>query len=603
MKRVSLKYKFILFVLIMGIFSCNSDFLETEPLTEISETTLWKDMNLIRTYINNIYVGIPEPLRRGRLSANLVDEADYRGNTASLNFNNCIITQDATPTWLNIYYDRTWADFYKRIRYCNMFLDNMEIIETDDSSLLEQMEGEVRFLRAYLYHEMIAMWGGVPIITKVYELTDEFTSKRNTYAECVEFITTECDKAANLLPDFQSGNDRGRATRGAALALKSRVLLYAASDLHNTNAFSDFSSPELLGYTDGNRRSRWEAAKNAAKAVIDLGYYSLYKAEPAPDDSIAQNISEYFITQEFTEEDIWYKFFIEEKSKQMIGLYSGPNGYHGWGTQAPIGDLVDDYEMNDGSKFDWNNQEHSKFPYKDRDQRFYAHIFYEGAKWRERPFDAIDRDPEGVIQVGTWDVWDPAKNDVIKIYGLDTRQGGIEEWNGSYTGYYMRKFIDPAKDVTYIEGGGGGYQGVPYRFFRLGEIYLNYAEACIELGEEPEALVYINKIRKRAGQPDIDVTGDDLKRRYRNERRIELAFEEHRIHDVRRWLIGPEAYKAGVLKANVIYELLDDKTTSPIPTITHEPFQDRSWNNKAYFMPIARDEINKNDLLIQNPGY
>lgn len=602
MQEMKYLIKISLMVSLIGVSSCNEDFLETEPLTEISETALWQDVNLVRTYINNIYAGIPEPFRRGRLSANLVDEADYRGNTASLNFNNCIITPDATPTWLDIYYDRTWNDFYTGIRYCNVFLENKDRIESSDEALISRMEGEVRFLRAYLFHEMIAMWGGVPIIEDVYGLTDDFNAPRDTYEDCVNFIVSECNTAAGLLPEIRSAADRGRATKGAALALKSRVLLYAASDLHNTSVFSSYSNPELLGYSDGDRATRWRAAKEAAKDLIDLGMYGLYEATPAPGDSIAQNISDYFITQDFTEEDIWYRFFIEEKSEQMIGLYSGPNGYHGWGTQAPLGDLVDDYEMNDGSRFDWGNPGHSVAPYENRDQRFYAHILYEGAKWRERPLDAISRDPKGIIQVGTWERWDSSSNEKVQDFGLDTRSGGIEEWNGSYTGYYMRKFIDPAKDLTYIEGGGGGYQGVPFRFFRYAEILLNYAEACIELGEDAEARKYINMVRKRAGQPDISESSDELRRRYRNERRIELAFEEHRIHDVRRWVIGPEAYKP-VTKANVRYKLLEDRTTAAVPTIVHEVFQNRSWNDKAYFMPFTRDETNKNELLIQNPGY
>src|SRR5690606_2770739 len=266
-------------------------------------------------------------------------------------------------------------------------------------------------------------------------------------------------------------------------------------------------------------------AKNAAKDIIDLGLYSLYRADPAPEDSVAQNIAGYFLTTEYTEEDIWAKFFLEEKSEQMVGLYSGPNGYHGWGTNAPLGDLVDVYEMEDGTLFDCNNPAHANAPYRNRDQRCYAHIFYEGANWRVRPNDAIDRDPEGVIQVGVWERWDNSSSSMVLDFGLDTRSGGIEEWNGSYTGYYMRKFMDPAKDLTYIEGGGGGYQGIPYRYFRYAEILLNYAEDCMELGEEEEALTYINRVRRRAGQPDLRASGDELEERYRNERRIELSFE------------------------------------------------------------------------------
>src|SRR5690606_28940845 len=155
-------------------------------------------------------------------------------------------------------------DFYTRIRYCNVFLENMDRIESGDDALISKMEGEVRFLRAYLYHEMIATWGGVPIIEDVYGLSDDFNAPRDTYEDCVNFIVSECDKAASLLPEVQDGADRGRATKGAAMALKSRVLLYAASDLHNTNMFSSYSNPELLGYTGGDRMARWRAAKDAA---------------------------------------------------------------------------------------------------------------------------------------------------------------------------------------------------------------------------------------------------------------------------------------------------------------------------------------------------
>jgi len=331
-----------------------------------------------------------------------------------------------------------------------------------------------------------------------------------------------------------------------------------------------------------------------------MGIYNLYMAEPSPSDSIAANYAEYFLKRSYTSEDIWAKFFVVQSS-QMIGLYSAPNGYHGWGTNAPVGNMVDAFEMADGSIFDWNNPAHAAAPYKNRDQRFYATIFYEGAGWRQRPADVASRDPKNQIQVGTWEKWE---NNALKlVYGLDTRKGGVEEWNGSYTGYYMRKFLDPAMDVSFIEAGGGGYQYIPYRFFRYAEILLNYAEACIELGQSDEALIQINKVRKRAGQPELTgLTGDALRQRYRNERRIELAFEDHRINDIRRWLIGPEGYKP-VTTAVVVYKLLPDNTTSTVPTITHKVFQNRTWLDKAYFMPIARSEVSKNTELTNNPGY
>ena len=185
---------------------------------------------------------------------------------------------------------------------------------------------------------------------------------------------------------------------------------------------------------------------------------------------------------------------------------------------------------------------------------------------------------------------------MVKIFGLDSRNGPIEPFNGGYTGYYLRKFIDPS-----VAGQYSG-QNVPWRYFRYGEILLNYAEACIALGEDGEAQSYINMIRKRAGMPDITESGEALRDRYRHERRIELAMEENRFYDVRRWVLGPEAYVSAT-GVNVLYKLNPDKTTATIPTIMPIVIQERSWLDKAYFFPIMRDEMNKNDKLIQNPGY
>ena len=132
----SLKYIFFVLPLLCLLGnSCSEDFLETKPLTEISEVDVWGDPALARLFVNHIYFNTPEPFRRGRLSSNLVDEADYRGNTASLNFNNGIINQDATPTWNNIYYNRAWNEFYSNIRYCNSFLENVDKIPFDDDKI------------------------------------------------------------------------------------------------------------------------------------------------------------------------------------------------------------------------------------------------------------------------------------------------------------------------------------------------------------------------------------------------------------------------------------------------------------------------------------
>ncbi|MDR1780601.1 MAG: RagB/SusD family nutrient uptake outer membrane protein [Tannerella sp.] len=584
------------------LFTSCSDDLDTTPKTEFSEVAVWSDPALVETFVNNIYYRLDEPLTGGRFKACLVDEAHYRGNSGSFDFNNCLMTSDNIPGFSAASRYRVWADVYKTIRNCNLFFENVDKVTFSDAlvdgkTTKDRITGEVTFLRAYNYFNLVNLYGGVPLITNVYGLEDDFDAPRNTFEECIDFIVSECDKAANLLPVANTGANYGRATKGAALALKSRTLLYAASDLYSSTKtiFPDYSNPELLGYTGGDLTSRWRAAKDAAKAVIDMGIYKLYKPDPAPTDSIAQNLVDLFKSKE-SEEDIFVKFFTPVMG-QMMGLYSGPNGFHCWGSNAPLGDLVDDYEMKDGTKFDWNKPEHAADPYANREQRFYATILYNGSYYRPRTSDVTGIEPDGIVQTGRWEIWDPETNTVQEKYGVDTRKSAIEDWNGSYTGYYVRKFMDPAIDASvYI------YQEVTWRFFRYGEILLNYAEACIELGEYDEAKTYINQIRKRAGLPGLTEEGEALKTRYRNERRIELAFEEHRFFDVRRWAVGAEAYHP-VKQATIIYKLNEDKTTSTVPTITHDVWETRKWDNKAYFLPILRAEMNKNAALVQNPGY
>jgi hypothetical protein len=211
------------------------------------------------------------------------------------------------------------------------------------------------------------------------------------------------------------------------------------------------------------------------------------------------------------------------------------------------------------------------------------------------------------VQAGAYEVWDADAQKIIPNPGLDTRQGPVEDWNGSFTGYYIKKFIDPAVDAQYFR------QEVPYPFFRYTEILLNYVEACLELGQEGEALPVLNAIRTRAGMPAITATGAALKTQYQKEREIEMVFEEQRFFDVRRWMIAPETIGrslkginvAGKLKAGSKVTLYKydptnyDYTYTPVTLVN----ENRLWQDKMYFMPIQRDEINRNSKLVQNPGF
>ena len=586
----------ILLVITMFITSCNEDMLDTKPLTEISDAAVWNDIVLAEAFVNEIYLNL-EIRFQYVMNAAYVDEVYSKKDVD--NFNRSLMTPDNSGGWINDYSDgnrKSWAFVYKRIRSCNLFLEKIDELKTDDNNRKERLKGEVIFLRAWYYHVLTSHYGGVPLITKVFVIDDNFDIARDTYSDCIKFIVDECDKAAALLPMKHTGDNLGRATKGAALALKSRVLLYAASDLHNTKVFPEYSNPELIGYIDENRTGRWKAAKDAAKAVIDMGIYSLYKGNPSSTENVSENFKELFTSMGNTE-DIFLRYFSITSNRNQLGLYNFSNGYNGWGGNNPLGQMVDEYEMADGTRFDWNNPKHAAEPYKNREPRFYATILYEGAKFRQRPADLRDVDPIGIMQFGAYEKWNFQNDTKYITYGLESQKSPFQPGKASFTGYMLLKFLDPEVDGQFEP------DDIPVRYIRYGEVLLNYVEACIELGEDQEARTYLNMIRRRAALPDVVESGDKLRQRYRHERRIELAFEEHRFHDVRRWVIGSTAYTDN-WGVDIVYKLnTDTKETATIPEITPKVFFRAEWNNKMYFFPILRAEMNKGPMLIQNPGY
>ncbi len=611
-------YILILFISIISIISsCKKDekFLTTKPLDEYSSVDFWNSPGLVETFVNGMYVDVfsfPYHFSGPGLSVYSGDEAWFSLGEGVSDFNKCIWTSDNIPGLVigsEHYLDRLlWENGYKGVRKANILFSNIRKAKFDDPALKDRLTGEAYFLRGAYFNNLVSMYGGVPIVTKVYQLDDKFEVERNTYEECINFIVGQLDSAAVLLPESQSGINAGRATKGSALALKSRVLLYAASDLHhNISAYAPgYAKPELLGYVGANRASLWQKAKDAAKAVIDMGMYSLYKPDPAPGDSVAMNFIEYFLSRQATSEDIFIRFFTPKSSGDRWGdhdpyLFLFPNGYHGWGGVQPFAELVDAYERKDGTAVNWTDPVQAASPYSYRDARFYATILYEGSPWAVRPQDVRGIDPWNKIQTGTVNYIDGSGN-ANTLVGAEA--GMVDDWSGIYTGYFLRKFLDPSVDYTSVK------QNVPSRSIRYAEVLLNYAEACIELNQDAEARTYINMIRKRAGQPDITETGAALKARYRNERRIEMAFEDQYYFDVRRWMAGPSAYHpvhAHKIKYTTAQNITNykkaDGSTWSLPVFSTAVHDNYAWDNKAYYFPIFRDELNKNTKLVQNPGY
>ncbi len=615
LKTLSL-YSCLAMMLLYGV-SCNNDFLDTVPLDKISSEATWSDAALAEAFVFNVYsfLGYGGFEEQG-LSA-YTDEAMFTHAGRPIPPLN-----EGTESPTNLAYmspTYNWDDMYLAIREANIALTELPNA-TIDATVKERLIGEVTFLRAYYYQQLLRFYGGVPIIDRPYGLGEDYAVARSSYADVVDFIVKDLDTAASLL----DGKDEaaGRASKLAAMALKSRVLLYAASDLHEASKVTGGMADPLFAYS-GGQEGRWAAAKAAAQAAVDAGSgYKFGLAGPvsaeegranyialamgggsaAADPAGAEDmIFDRSATIDYTQESNWPLGGLHH------GINNGPNGYNNWAGNTPIQALVDDYEMMDGSRFDWSNEEHAGAPYQNRDPRFYATILYDGADWKPRPAAVAGMEPANQIQTGSYDDGNGGF-----LPGLDTRQSPIEDWNGSRTHYYTRKFTDP--DPNVVDNLSGG-QAVPYPFIRYTEVVLNLVETLIETGDEATARDWLNQIRFRVGMPAINDSGDALRDRYRNERRIELVYEEHRYHDARRWLIAPTTLGRGIQATNIRATLkpgasphVPYRYDTAVYDYQYEVFDNtevetRTWLDKMYYRPISRDEVQRNASLVQNPGY
>lgn len=594
------------------VVGCDS--LNLNPKDELASDQVWQDETLTRSYLNDIYSnigwGFGDPMIAG-----LADEAHntHGHGDAQMRLSNMSPSWRGTWDWgwEEVIQKYQWSEVYSNARDLNIFIKNVKQSEALPQSTKETMLGEAYFLRAFFYHNLMRLYGGVPYITGTFSLSgdlEQYKVPRNTFEETVNMLAADLDSAQARLPD--QPRRKGAATKGAAMALKSRVLLHAASDLFHESPFSG-EAAQYVSYTGGSQQQRWQKALDAANAVINSGQYSL---EPV---NSPQEYHELFTSNADHSGKIWARYFKEEGGESHDqSLWVSPNGYNSWSGDTPTQEHVNAYEMADGSDFQWQGGDPrsasspvdvSENPYENRDPRFYANIHYNGSDWRPRPPGLQSVDPKGVIQTGWYEDPDnggsasePGIQGTPRA-GLDTRESGIQNWNGTKTGYNLKKFVSqdvlPAQEQAYN----------PWQFIRYAEILLNKAEAAANLGQLATARQALNKVRSRVGMPDVTTSNQaELLKEIRQEREVELAFEEFRYFDVRRWKIAPEVYTPahkvrieGELDPNG--EMLVDNRYNFKYNVTQ--VDERQWNDRAYFLPISQDEINKNSKLVQNPGY
>ena len=466
-------------------------------------------------------------------------------------------------------FDRTWTKSYTAIADANMFLEKLDEADISDweqnpeyskwVSQLELFPYELRFLRAYFYFELFRTYGDVPLVTTTLTNAQANSVKRTPADEIVKFIVEECDAVAPYLPvtyETEVGSEVGRATRVAAAALKARTLLYAASPLHNPTG----------------DKTKWAKAAEACKYVLDnaenwglsLSSYGLLWGHDA-----FYNKELIFGLGRGDDSDNGNVF---EKANYPVGVENGSSG------NCPTQSLVDQYEYQDngetfGERHPGNIDLNLQDPYEGLDPRFALTVVKNGDEW-------------------------PSNGAQKKV--METFVGGFNgapKYGATPTSYYLRKYVDGACVTT---ADNQTFRRHTWIVFRLGEFYLDYAEAVFNATGSANDATYgmtaneaINVLRNRADiqMPEFTEDGDAWVKRYERERLVELAFENHRFWDVRRWKKGAQYFKT-----------IQAATISPSLVLTRSTIT-RQWDEKYNFYPIPQSELIKNSNLTQNPGW
>lgn len=578
--------------------SCYEDFLDQVPDDKLSIEDVFARRSTTEQYLANIYSYIQRDTDHNASNTpweGLSDEMDITYNnypTYSMNLGN----------WdSNLGSYNYWNHFYRGIRSASFFIQNIHQSEELTSELVIQYTAEARFLRAYFYFMLMRQYGPVVLLPEEPIAPDatleEMSIPRSPYDECVEYVSNQIDMALPNLPEQPTNTrDWGRINQGIALGYKARMLLYAASPLYNGNTdYADFTN--LDGTQLINQQydeNKWKKAADAAKRVIDLPYYELYK-EYNSDGSIDAYAS---LKNVFLKD--WNSEVIMAKVSDMFAIDKNGSPYEigGWSSWGPTQSAIDAYFMENGRPIDdpesgyveegFTDYETKYFAegtfnmYANREPRFYVAITFNLSKW--------------INNVGGSN-GEPLVIEMFK----GGNSGRYTGRNWSRTGYVVRKLVDPSSNVERND-----IAGRMEIKMRLAEIYLSYAEALNEYDPgNPDIMKYLNLIRERAGIP-LYGEGEDaipvpqgqnaMREAIHQERRVELAFENLRYFDARRWKI------AEVTDGGAFYGM-DVDATNTVDFSERVVFETRVWHDKYYLWNIVQSELNRNSKLVQNPGW
>lgn len=529
---------------------CDS-YLDMTPKDSVSEKTIWAETKSAEYSINYLYTYIwdlnSEPTDIG-LTESLTDELKY----TSYNYNAlCYIPSEMayggsvlTNTYVDAYMGR-WGTLYTAIRRVNADLEYLKNYGAMSSEDKLRLEGELRFLRGFMYFELVKRYKDVIIYEDLASITKN--KAIGTEAQGWALVKEDLAFAAKNLPE--QADAKGRLDKGMAYALTTRAMLYAKD---------------------------WQAVIDAAKEVKKLGYSLEENYADATAKTLAEGNKEAILQ---------YTFDLSNGISHSFNFYYTPGGDYtvnnasGGGYGVPTQEMVESYELATGGEADWSDFHGEATvktpPYSKLEPRFAATILYNGASWKGRTIQPYVDGTDG------WAQWKTEK----------------EPKGRTVTGYYLRKLVDESYDVNTS----GSSQ--PFTFLRYGEVLLNYAEACIETSDEVTARSLINEIRGRVGLPEINKSGDALVEAYKHERKIELAYEGQRYWDLRRWEDSAKNYPTGLCNYQQHGFKIEKSGDAFIYTYVSVDEKDRSYPEKMYRFPMPSSELSSNNAVEQYPEW
>lgn len=555
----------------LGVLSCNFlDFDETNGGN--SEEDMYALFGTVKQMLTNVYSSMPSYAGFTSATADGLAMRDCASDDAEYGITNATIQNVNNGTWsATNTFDDAWS-LYGGIRAANAFLKNFETVDLSRFSSLASYENqmkqlqyypyEARVLRAYYFFELARRYGDIAMPLEVLTTHEANEIVQTPFDEVVAFIAAECTECAANLPLTYSNvpqSEIGRVTKGFALALKTKALLYAASPLHNAGD-----------------AEKWKAAARAAKEVIDLDFYKLdpaYINNTTSSELILARMNA--AAQPFELYNFPYRFTFGNRAVALVA--SG---------NYPTQNLVDAFETANGYKVTlgsngWQSDDPAfdpANPYDHRDPRFARTILADGM---------------------------PFKNGTIETFvgGADDRAVSL---GGSATGYFVRKYLQENANFDPTQTGSAAYMH-HWVLYRYAETLLSYAEAMVNAfgsgtytdGEFTlSALEALNQVRANASMPAVSGgSKEDLLERIRNEWRVEFAFEDHRFWDVRRWKLDPSATQTTIYGVQVV------RGASGVKSYYRRLVETRTWRDAMYLYPIPQSELFKNTNLVQNVGW